>query len=293
MNKTKILLQTTIPYAEDDWHIGRFSLLAQHLESLTDKNGDYLYEVSTRNRKVDQAGNDFILSNLNNSDFDQLWLFALDNGNGLTKSDCEGITKFRQRGGGILTTRDHEDMGTSLCSVGGIGKAHYFNSKQNDPREERNKRDDDKTLNIDYPNYHSGANGDLQKIEVVEPVHELLKRYDGSTIEYFPAHPHEGGVGKPADDDSAKVIAKSKSLTTNNDFNLLVAFEKSEDTHGNNLGRGIAESSFHHLVDYNWDIEMGCPTFLEEPPGDGYKKYPERIEDIKTYVANVAKWLND
>ncbi len=28
---SKILLQTTIPYTENDWHIGRFSLLRDHL----------------------------------------------------------------------------------------------------------------------------------------------------------------------------------------------------------------------------------------------------------------------
>jgi hypothetical protein len=32
----RILLQTTIPTIEDDWSIGRFSLLAGHLASLTD-----------------------------------------------------------------------------------------------------------------------------------------------------------------------------------------------------------------------------------------------------------------
>jgi hypothetical protein len=32
MSKIRILLQTTIPFAEDDWHIGRFSLLAQELD---------------------------------------------------------------------------------------------------------------------------------------------------------------------------------------------------------------------------------------------------------------------
>ena len=35
----RILLQTTIPNHEDDWHIGRFSLLAEHLRSLTDNHG--------------------------------------------------------------------------------------------------------------------------------------------------------------------------------------------------------------------------------------------------------------
>lgn len=287
----KILLQTTIPYTEDDWHIGRFSLLTGHLKSLTDENGDALYEVTARNLEHDENGHDKILNRLDESDFDELWLFALDSDGVLSKEDCSAITKFRQSGRGIFTTRDHQDMGSSLCTVGGIGAAHYFHSKQFDPEQMRNHRDDEGTPMIDFPNYHSGANGDYQKIEAAEPVHELLKRADGSTIEYFPSHPHEGGVGKPETDDSASIIARSKSQTTGTDFNLIVAFERGEDKHGNHCGRGIAESSFHHLVDYNWDISKGCPTFLSEPPGDGVKNNPERLEDIKTYVANLAKWL--
>jgi hypothetical protein len=288
---TRILLQTTISFDEDDWHIGRFSLLREHLESLKDEDGEPLYEVSARDREADSAGNDVVLSNLDNSDFDELWLFALDTGEGLSKSDCEAITRFRQKGGGILTMRDHQDMGTSLCTVGGVGKAHYFHSKQNDPREGRNERDDAGTMSIDFPNYHSGANGDFQKIKVIEPVHKLLQKPHGGVIEFFPAHPHEGGVGAPSDDDSARVIATSKSQTTGRDFNLLVAFEKSRDKHGNMCGRAVAESSFHHLVDYNWDIETGCPSFVEEPPGNEYKEKPERLDDIKIYVANLARWL--
>lgn len=288
---TKILLQTTISATEDDWHIGRFSLLKEHLSSLKDENGNPLYEITARNIEKDDAGNDTILSRLNESDFDELWLFAVDTGNGLSKEDCTGITKFRQRGGGIFSTRDHQDLGSSLCTIGGVGAAHYFHSKQNDPRDGRNERDDQKTTSIDYPNYHSGSNGDYQKIEAVGHVHDLLKTPDGSIIEFFPSHPHEGGVGKPEDDDSARVIAKGKSQTTGKDFNLVVAFERSDDTHGNCLGRAIAESSFHHLVDYNWDIEKGCPTFLEEPPGNGLKKNPGALNDVKTYTANLAKWL--
>jgi methionyl-tRNA synthetase len=29
----RILLKTSIPYTEGDWHIGRFSVLAQHLRA--------------------------------------------------------------------------------------------------------------------------------------------------------------------------------------------------------------------------------------------------------------------
>jgi hypothetical protein len=291
MKPTKILLQTTIPATENDWHIGRFSLLHAHLASLKDANGDALYEVTARDIEKDEGGNDKVLSKLDESDFDELWLFAVDVGDGLTKNDCAGITKFRQRGGGIFSTRDHQDLGSSLCTVGGIGAAHYFHSKQNDPDEARNCRDDQDTTNIDFPNYHSGSNGDYQKIKAVGDVHELLKKSDGSAIVFFPAHPHEGGVGVPADDDSARVVAVGTSRVTGKDFNLIIAFDRSDDRHGNSCGRGIAESSFHHLVDYNWDTAKGCPDFVEEAPGDGYQKNPQALEDVKTYVANLAKWL--
>ena len=56
-------------------------------------------------------------------------------------------------------------------------------------------------------------------------------------------HPHEGGVGAPAGDDSACVIAVGKSMVTAAIFNLVVALEESDDRHGNCLGRAIAESS--------------------------------------------------
>ncbi|MEO8574980.1 MAG: hypothetical protein ABI481_13535 [Pyrinomonadaceae bacterium] len=287
---TRVLLQTTIPPIEDDWHIGRFSLLTEHLRSLTNAEGAPLYEVATRNHEKDETGNDPLLSSLDESDFDQLWLFAVDTGTGLTSADCTGITSFRKRGGGIFSTRDHFDLGSSLCTLGGIGAAHYFHSINPDPDPERNRRDDIATSEIDYPNYHSGANGDYQRIEIVER-HELLQRADGSLIEFFPSHPHEGGVGVPAGDASAHVIAAGTSKVTGRPFTLVVAFENSVDKHGNSCGRAIAESSFHHLVDYNWDTDMGCPSFLAEPPGDGYKRNPKALNDIKQYVGNVAAWL--
>jgi hypothetical protein len=283
-----ILLQTTIPYTEDDWHIGRFSMLTEHLRDLKDREGNALYNVTTRNREVDGDGSDPVLSKIDESDFDQLWLFALDMGDGLSQFDCEGISKFRKRGGGIFSSRDHFDLGSSLCSLGGIGAAHYFHSKNPEPDPSRHVRDDPYTSYIDYPNYHSGANGDYQEINVVGR-HALLLRTDGSTIDFFPAHPHEGAVGAP--DPSAHVIATGTSTATGRDFNLVVVFEHSVDDKGNKLGRAIAESSFHHVVDYNWDTNAGCPSFLEEAPGVGYKQNPQALDDIKQYVNNAAAWL--
>ena len=293
-NPKRILLQTTIPNTSDDWNIGRFSLLRDHLLSLTDAEGNRLYEVTARNRMTNRAGNDEVLSRLDQSDFDQLWIFAVDTGDGLSTEDCQGISRFRQRGRGIMATRDHQDLGSSLCTLGGIGRAHFFHTKQPEPDESRHVVDDRDTPSISWPNYHSGNNGDYQKITPLVPVHELLRNPKSSSgvIEYFPAHPHEGAVGVPEGETNARVLATGTSLVTSRPFNLMVAFERTTDSHGNALGRAVAESSFHHFVDYNWNTDLGCPSFLLEPPGNQIKREPAKLADIKTYVANLARWLN-
>jgi hypothetical protein len=289
----KILVQTTIPAIPDDWNIDRFSLLRAHLASLTDESGEPLCSVTARNREVNADSNDAVLSELDKTDFDELWLFAVDTGSGLTVADCQGITRFRQRGGGLLTTRDHQDLGSSLCTLGGVGRAHFFHTKHPEPDESRHTRDDRDAETISWPNYHSGSNGDYQWIIAVEPVHELLlnPKNDSGVIEYLPAHPHEGAVGVPEGENHASVIATGTSKVTGRPFNLIVAFESARDAHGNTLGRAIAESSFHHLVDYNWDISSGCPSFVTESPGEQIRRTPEKLADIKTYVRNVARWL--
>ena len=289
----KLLLQTTIPSIEDNWNINRFSLLRDYLSSVSDDTGSKLFRVTARDRQSDENGHDLILSVLDESDFDELWLFAVDMGDGLKVEDCQGITRFRQRGGGILTARDHQDLGSSLCTLGGIGRAHFFHSRHPEPDESRHVRDDQDTKGISWPNYHSGSNGNYQQITVVKPAHELLRNPANSSglIEYFPAHPHEGAVGVPENEEHANVIATGTSQVTGRSFNLIVAFESARDNHGHTLGRAVAESSFHHFVDYNWDTSKGCPSFLADPPGDQIKREPEKLNDIKTYIRNVALWL--
>jgi hypothetical protein len=289
----RILLQTTIQATEDDWNIERFSLLHDHLGSIKDETGNSLYEVTARNRETNAEGNDAVLSALDTADFDEIWLFAVDTGDGLSVADCQGITRFRQRGGGILATRDHQDLGSSLCALGGVGHAHYFHTKHQDPDESRHVRDDQDTKTISWPNYHSGSNGDYQRVSPVEPVHELLRSSQSSSgvIEYFPAHPHEGGVGAPEGDPNARVIAVGRSKITARSFNLIVAFEGGQDRSGNRLGRALAHSSFHHFADYNWDTDAGCPSFVDEPPGHGMKRNSRALADIQAYVRNAALWL--
>lgn len=278
---TKILLQTTIPPIEDDWNIGRFARLAAYLSSLPG------VEVVARDRAVPGGETDPVLGSLDESDFDQLWLFAVDPGDGLNTDECAAIGRFRTRGGGLMVTRDHMDLGTSVCTLGGLGDAHYFHTKNADPDTDRNRIDDTATGHILWPNYHSGANGDYQRIEPVGPVHPLLSD-DGGTLSLLPAHPHEGGVGAPAKHPDARVIAKGLSQTTGRRFNIAVAFEgrDAED------GRGVAQSTFHHFCDYNWDPRDGYPSFVDEPAGDGMLRDPEAPRQTQRYMANLAGWLS-
>jgi hypothetical protein len=178
------------------------------------------------------------------------------------------------------------DLGSSVCSLGGVGDAHYFHSKHLDPDESRRRVDDVETSYILWPNYHSGANGDFQDIQVVAPRHPVLSRPDGGAIRHFASHPHEGAIGAPESDASARVIATGKSQVTGRTFNLAVAFEPSADG-----GPAIAESTFHHFADYNWDPAMGCPSFVSEAPGDRLAHSPAAQSDIRTYVRNIALWL--
>jgi hypothetical protein len=46
------------------------------------------------------------------------------------------------RWAGNVATRDHQDLGSSLCTLGGIGRAHYFHSRHQDPDESRHVPDD-------------------------------------------------------------------------------------------------------------------------------------------------------
>lgn len=283
----RILLQTTIPTIEDDWSIGRFSQLGALLREQRDDRGNPLYDVTMRDR--DQGGQpDSVLSNIDESGFDQLWLFAVDTGDGLTAEDCAAISRFRMRGRGLLVTRDHMDTGSSVCALDGIGKAHYFHAINQDPDAAKRVADDPFTTYISWPNFHSGANGDFQEIEIVGPVHPVLADETSPTgsIQRLPAHPHEGGIGAP-DGEGARVIAQGKSKVTGAVFNIAVAFEP-----GERGGPAIAQSTFHHFADYNWDANAGAPSFVDEPPGDTMRRVPGALADTHHYALNVAAWLS-
>ena len=284
----RILLQTTIEPAEDDWSIARFSVLRDLLAGLRGDDGAMLYEVTARDRAAPPGVDDPVLARIDESDFDELWLFAVDVGDGLNAAECAAISRFRAAGGGLLVSRDHMDLGSSVCELGGVGRAHHFHTHNVDPDPARQAVDDPFTTAILWPNFHSGANGDYQEIVPTDPIHPLLADRDAPDgfLRYLPAHPHEGDVSAPPEDGSARVIATGRSKVTGAEFAIAVAFEPEDGA-----GPAVAQSTFHHFVDYNWDVAHGAPSFVTEPPGGNLAATPEALRSARLYVANLARWL--
>lgn len=277
---SRILLQTTITENPDDWDVSRFSLLAAELRAAG-------HSVVARNRAAGGV-DDPVLGHLDELGFDQLWLMAVDVGTGLRVAEAGAVVRFRNNGGGVLTARDHEQLGSCLRHLGSLGAVNRFHDGNVDPETMIDNRE---TPEISWPNYHSGANGDYQPVLVDGPVHPVLHTTGtrSGRIEWFPAHPHEGLV--VADVPNAAVVARGRSLATGRMFNLAVVLDGERGPDGRRSGRAVAESTFHHFADYNWDIDCGAPSFVSEPPGSQIAADPAHLLVFKDYVRNLAAWL--
>lgn len=277
---SRILLQTTITAHPDDWDITRFALLAAELRAVG-------HAVIARNRA--RRGDDPVLSHLDDWGFDQVWLMAVDTGDGITDAEAASIATFRRSGGGVLTARDHQDLGCCLTRLGSVGRLNEFADTSVD---QSHLCDDQDTPEITWPNYHSGANGDYQPVFAAAPGHPLLRTAHTASglIEWFPAHPHEGAVVPTGP--FAAVVAEGRSSASGRRFNLAVAVEGETASDGVPLGRVLAESTFHHFADYNWDLDCGAPSFVSELPGTQTRDDPSRLAVFKDYVRNIADWLH-
>lgn len=282
-----LLIQTTIEDDPDDWNVSRFSLLAAFLSALQDEHGRPVFNVTARNR-TRRGAPDPVLSTLDTSDYDQLWLLAVDVGDGLAPEDCASISRFRRRGGALMVTRDHMDLGSSILNLGDVGAAHHFHSRNCELDHSRHCVDNPFSLGISWPNYHSGANGDFQRVWSMGSIHPVMRDRHSTTgvIQYLPSHPHEGAVSAPLGDPRSRVIMEGQSSISGRRFNIAVAFERSDVG-----GRAIAQSTFHHFADYNWDPNCGCPSFVAEPAGNGIGRFPEALRSTQQYVRNLALWL--
>ncbi|MEM9380733.1 MAG: hypothetical protein AAGB93_12345 [Planctomycetota bacterium] len=280
---SRILLQTTITHDADDWHVGRFSRLADHLASRVGDDGAPRFSVAARDREPGADGVDPVLVGASLDSFDQIWVFGVDAGHGagLAPEEVAGLRRFHEAGGALMLTRDHQDMGCALTGIPGVGAAHCWNSVEPEEDPERRVRDDENP-SIEWPNYHSGRNGAFQTIERLAGDHPLLEG-----VARLPAHPHEGALRVP---EGGVAIACGSSRLSGRDFLLAVAFDHAAtaDAPGR---RAVAQSTFHHFADYNIDVADGAPSFVTDPEAPVEDRDLEAARESLRYWENLASWL--
>lgn len=256
-----ILVQTTLREGDGEWQIERFASLVSLLRS----EG---HTVVARNREPAQDGSDPVLSALDTSDFNELWLFAADRGNGLAPSDVRGILRFRERGGGIFTARDQENVGVSLLNLGSVGLVNHF---RNYNRQLRRRGFRVTSVRGTVPP------DEYERIVPLEPVHELLltKRSPSGVIEYFPAYAHEAAISVPPYAPFARVIAVAADDETGHASNVAIAIDQERCHDGRVCGRAVATSCLHHFAD---------GRLSERADGAAF-------ENFKDFTLNIARWL--
>lgn len=254
-----ILVQTTLREGEGEWQIERFTSLVSLLRS----EG---HTIVARNREPGPDGSDPVLSTLDSSEFDELWLFAADRGNGLAPNDVRGILRFRERGGGMFTARDQENIGVSLLNLGSVGLVNHFRTYNR-----RLRRRGFRVMEN-----RPASEQDYERIVPLEPVHELLRsqRSPSGVIEYFPAHAHEAAISVPAYAPFARVIAVSADDETGNAANVAIAIDEERCHDGRVCGRAVATSCLHHFANAQWSRDSDAPS-----------------ENFKDFARNIARWL--
>ncbi len=266
----RILLKTTTPYARDEWHIRRFSLLHLQLSTITDSLGEPLFEVLAHDYRENEQGNDEDLPDLLEEGIEQLWLLVVNNSR-LNWSDIEAINRFRQRGGALFLACHAQAHRTVLNDLEMIGSA--FSEL--------------------HQTFYSGMAGDYQRIQAQgSHLHPLLQDAEGHCLHYLPAHSEESALQIPSGcEDFMPVMASGHCQHSGKSFNLMLACDAIANADGVILGRTVLDASFRRFSDYHLDPSFGAPSFISSTVGDTMLSHPQARQDTHLYFSHIALWL--
>lgn len=248
------------------------------------------------------------LTALNLDDFDEIWLFGFTDAQVSTTQFKAPVQQFMAspKLGGVLVTGDHLGRGGELAATTDrIGKMRLWTIDATGPNRNSSLEEgpgpdtsfdgqdeaDDRPQIIHYRRFPVGAPDGV----TLQP-HPVLSGPDGP-IDVLPDHQHEGEAVAPTDLPAAEwpsnaqghqeqpfVIAWGdvKDPQVNfKQFGVISAY----NGHTVEVGRIVADSSWHHWLDSNL-IGVG--------PNGGFNASPEgqaALKKIETYFLNCATWL--
>lgn len=246
--------------------------------------------------------------------FDEIWFFGFSNDPDLSKDELKLLDNFMKppKCGGVLVTGDHENRGKGIA--GDITRAslmrrypapkaerpEWNNSLEEGPDENNtfdlDDQSDDLPQTIRYERFPVWSQPGIKRLYRPHPV---LCGPDGP-IDVLPDHQHEGeaiaptceklGPEWPTRDDGHQecpfVIAWGKTKEPDagdREFGVVSAY----DGHNVNIGRIVADSSWHHWFDINL-TGIGVPPYL------GFEATPRgkaALKKIDAYFLNCGVWL--
>lgn len=263
------------------------------------------------------------LDEIDLSKFDEIWFFGFGSGNALTPGEVTVLKNFMDvQGGGVLVTGDHATLGsaigqqvpragkmrkwTSSPSQGGLDR-HSTLREGHEPGFDFNDQSDDVPQQIRLKQYFLGYSGPF--LRRYRP-HEVLCGPDGP-IDVFPDHMHEGEAIAPTTSldpiewrknssgaqELPEVIAWGKIVQgglskSGTEFGVVSVYNGHNVAEGtfNNVGRVIADSTWHHWFDINL---IGVSGSLN-PDTQGFPVSSSGqavLKKIEAYFLNVAIWL--
>lgn len=282
-------------------------------------------------RGRNDGGTDGAFDDLAITEFDVVFLFGIERTAPALGDDAvTRIKRFMQAGGGVFATGDHEDLGTGMSGqIPRVRAMRYWAAAEtpdvaDETRLTTNLPGDDNAYSFDdqsdrhpqrlYPNFAVGS--DVPVLVPVggvspgRPTHPLLRQADGSALDVYPDHPHEGECRIPDDLstvfelDGTKVPewpnggwfftrprprAVAYAMSAGNGFTFgvekLAVVPRSFITiaayngHVANVGRVVTDATWHHYVNINLNgMRPGGVSSAD-------------MLAIERYWANLVNWL--
>ena len=280
------------------------------------------FEITTAHRNGDPCDSASRPAKLTELDilnkFDEIWFFGFKREPDLTKKEEALLDQFmgRDRRGGVLVTGDHENRGRSIAGqITRAGKMRQYPAPGSEPPGWNTTLEEgpDENEVFDANDQHDDR---AQKIRLTHfplwtPLgfrrcfrpHPVMCGPNG-LIDVFPDHEHEGEAVTPKKPSAAEwpkvnghrelpvVIAWGKIKDPCADkFGQEIGLVSAYDGHQVNVGRIVADSSWHHWFDFNL---LGLPHRHPPDPYAGFDATPEGraiLSKLDGYFLNCATWL--
>jgi hypothetical protein len=281
------LLLSTIATDRNDWHIGRFSLLADMIRR-AGQELDPSFSLNISDYPTSDSERQTLQADLAAGRYSQVWLIAPDMDNGPDPGFFRALETAVKVGTDLVIARDHTDLGCCLLELkdclGDVGQTQTFQRTWTDLPKDREYADP-ACAAIVTPCVVTGQNGGVQicRQRAEHPLLNFASMIPGHLV--IPAHPHEGVIRKVTA--SQTVLLSSFSITSGREQTTAIVDEAD--------GRGMVlhHSTFHHFADYNLDVAAGAPDFVLDPPSTQIADSPALLNDIKAYVRSVVHYAQN